>query len=56
MTAQEHQRWLDILSLLNERQARLYVAEKAIQLGRGGVSKMSEITGMSRPTIIKGMA
>ncbi|HIQ20796.1 MAG TPA: ISAzo13 family transposase, partial [Planctomycetes bacterium] len=28
----------------------------AIELGRGGVSKMSEITGMSRPTIIKGMA
>ena len=52
---QEHQRWLDILSLLNERQARLYIAEKAIDLGRGGVTKMAQITGMTRQTITKGV-
>jgi len=55
MTAEQHQRWLDVLSLLNERQARLYVAEKAIDLGRGGISKIAEITGMARPTIMKGI-
>jgi transposase len=55
MAAEQHQRWLDILSLLNERQARLYVAEKAIDLGHGGITKMAQITGMTRQTIAKGI-
>jgi len=44
------------LSLLDGRPARPYVAEKAIELGRSGVSKMSEITGTSRPTIMQEVA
>jgi len=49
-------RWLRVLGTLNEAQARLYVAEKALELGRGGISRMAELTGMSRPTIYKGAA
>jgi len=43
------------LGTLNEFQARLFVADKALELGRGGVSRLSQITGMSRPTITKGV-
>jgi len=55
-TSAAERRWLRVLSTLNEAQARLYVAEKAIELGRGGISRLSELTGMSRPTIYKGAA
>ena len=48
--------WLKVLSTLNERQARLFVAERALTLGRGGISQMSQLTGISRPTIMKGAA
>ena len=46
-------RWLKVLSTLNEFQARLYVADKAMDLGRGGISYLSALTGMSRTTITK---
>ena len=46
-------RWLKVLSTLNEFQARLFVADKALDLGRGGVSWLSQLTGMSRTTITK---
>ncbi len=49
-------RWLKVLGTLNEAQARLFVAERALALGRGGVSRMARVTGMSRPTILKGAA
>jgi len=48
--------WLKVLGTLNERQARLFVAERALTLGRGGISQMSRLTGISRPTIMKGAA
>lgn len=48
-------RWLKVLGTLNEFQARLFVADKALELGRGGVSRLAQLTGMSRPTISKGM-
>jgi hypothetical protein len=48
--------WLKVLGALNERQARLLVAERALALGRGGISQMCRLTGMSRPTIMKGVA
>jgi hypothetical protein len=54
-TASEaERRWLRVLSTLNEAQARLFVAEKAVELGRGGISRLSKLTGMSRLTIYKG--
>src|SRR5437867_12941201 len=49
----EERRWLKVLSTLNEFQARLYVADKALDLGRGGISRLWELTGMSRTTITK---
>ena len=47
--------WLHVLGTLNEAQARVFVAQKALAEGRGAVSRLARLTGMSRPTIIKGM-
>src|SRR2546427_8424638 len=47
--------WMRVLGTLNEYQARLFVAEKAQQLGRGGISHLSQLTGMSRVTITHGL-
>jgi hypothetical protein len=52
----EESRWLKMLSVLNEFQARLFIADKALDQGRGGISRMSELTGMSRTTITKAVA
>jgi hypothetical protein len=52
----EESRWLRVLGTLNEFQARLFVADKALDQGRGGISRMSELTGMSRTTITKAVA
>jgi len=52
----EERRWLRVLGTLNEFQARLFVADKALNQGRGGISRMSELTGMSRTTITKAVA
>jgi hypothetical protein len=46
-------RWLKVLGTLNEYQARLFVADKALDQGRGGISRLAELTGMSRTTITK---
>ena len=42
-----------MLPLLDERQRRLYLANEAISYGRGGISLVSRISGMSRTTITK---
>src|ERR1017187_10757090 len=34
----------------------LFVADKALDQGRGGMSRLSELTGMSRTTITKAVA
>ena len=52
LTAEER-RWVKVLWTLNEAQARWFVADKALDLGRGGISRLSQITGMSRMTITK---
>src|SRR5207245_10959185 len=52
LTAEER-RWVRLLATLNEAQARWFVADKALDLGRGGVSRLAQITGMSRMTITK---
>ncbi|MDR1147184.1 MAG: ISAzo13 family transposase [Spirochaetaceae bacterium] len=41
------------MSLLDERQKRLYLANEALSYGRGGISLVSRISGMSRTTITK---
>ena len=33
-------RWLKVLGTLNEYQARLFVADKALDQGRGGISRL----------------
>jgi len=40
-------RWIEMMSLFNERQARLYAAEKAMALGHGGITLVSEVLGLS---------
>jgi Rhodopirellula transposase DDE domain len=52
----EERRWLRVLSTLNEYQARLYVADRALDHDRGGISRLSKLTGMSRTTITKAAA
>ena len=37
----------------NEFQARLFAADKALDLGRGGISRLAALTGLSRTTITK---
>jgi hypothetical protein len=44
-----------MMPLLNERQKRLYLANEAVSYGRGGVSPVSRISGMSRTTITKAL-
>ena len=46
-------RWLKVFRTLNELQARLFAADKALDLGRGGISSLSALTGLSRTTITK---
>jgi hypothetical protein len=55
VTTSAEKTWLRVLGTMNEYQARLLVAERAVQLGRGGVSRLSRLTGMSRVTITQGL-
>jgi hypothetical protein len=43
-------------SILNEKQRRIVFAAEAEQIGRGGKSKISALTGMSRSTLNAGFA
>jgi hypothetical protein len=47
--------WYKLWPSLNEPQRRWYAAQKAIELGWGGTTRVQEVTGMSRPTILKGI-
>lgn len=49
-----HQQMNLFVSRLDEQQRRWYVALQAKQLGRGGATLMSQITGMSVDTIRRG--
>jgi hypothetical protein len=46
---------MKLLPTLNEAQVRWVVAREATVRGRGGVSAMHRLTGLSRPTITKGV-
>ncbi len=50
------QLWLNELSGLNEVQRRRFAALKSIEMGWGGVSRVSKLTGMSHHTIDRGIA
>ena len=53
--AKVEERWLKVFRTLNEFQARLFAADKALDLGRGGISRLARLTGLSRTTITKGV-
>jgi len=53
--AKAEERWRKVFSTLNEFQARLFAADKALDLGRGGISRLARLTGLSRTTITKGV-
>ena len=42
-------------AIFNERQTRLYAAEKALTMGHGGITRMAEILGLSERTIRRGI-
>jgi hypothetical protein len=46
---------LKLLPTLNEAQVRWVVAREAVARGRGGISALHRLTGLSRPTITKGV-
>lgn len=46
--------WIKAFNTLNEAQKRWFAASKSIELGYGGVSKVSRVTGLSRTTITQG--
>lgn len=54
--ARKHQRWRQLLGLLGDREARLYAAEKALELGEGGVGVLSRITGWPAAVIQEAVA
>ena len=47
--------WLKILYQCNEVQRRRLAGVKALELGRGGLLRVCELTGMSHHTVIKGI-
>ena len=54
--AQEHRAINRVLTILNEKSRRRFTGLLALQGGRGGVEHLSQITGLSRPTIRRGRA
>jgi hypothetical protein len=50
---EDYTQWLKVFQVLDENKKRWFAAEKAISLGRGGIKSISELTGMSRTTLIK---
>jgi len=47
--------WQTLIPSLSEAQKRWYVGLKAIELGRGGIARMHELTGLSKNTIVRGI-
>jgi len=54
-TVAEHHRAINrVLITLDEKNRRRFVGLLTLQWGRGGVQRLSEITGLSRTTIVRG--
>lgn len=51
----ESPKWLRVFRDLNEAQRRWLAGAMAIEEGRGGIAKVHSITGLSKPTIAKGI-
>jgi hypothetical protein len=54
-TAQLREKYERLGPVLNERQRRLWAATEALALGRAGISRVAEATGLSRPTVRAGI-
>jgi hypothetical protein len=52
---EKHENWLKVLALADEALKRKLAAAKALDLGWGGISTVTRITGMSPTTIRKGI-
>lgn len=52
----DEETFLRFFRTLDERQARLCAAERALALGRGGITRLAHVTGLARDTIAKGIA
>jgi hypothetical protein len=52
--AKEHRAINRVLGVLNEKGRRRFTGLLALQWGRGSLARLSEITGLSRPTIRRG--
>jgi hypothetical protein len=50
------QKYEALAPLLHEKAQRRWAACEALALGRGGISLVSAATGLSRPTIRRGLA
>src|SRR5947209_14819007 len=50
-----HGRWRAVLSQLNEHQARLFAADRALEVGPDGPRLVSRVTGLSPRTIERGI-
>jgi hypothetical protein len=44
-----------VMGTLNEAQRRWLVGREALRGGRGGIQRMVETSGLSKPTILKGI-
>src|SRR5215471_6719208 len=53
-TAKQHRALNDLVATLDEKSRRLVVGLLAKQQGRGGITRFSRITGLSRDTIRRG--
>src|SRR5436853_4226062 len=52
----EEETFLRFFRTLDERQARLCAAERALAVGWGGITHLARVTGLARDTIAKGIA
>jgi hypothetical protein len=52
---EDYATWLKVFATLDEARARWFVAQKVLELGRGGVKQLHQLTGLSRPTILRGI-
>jgi hypothetical protein len=52
--AKEHRAINRVLGVLHEKGRRRFVGLLALQWGHGGLTHLSQITGLSRPTIRRG--
>jgi len=54
-TGQDGTLFRKVLRTLNEAQRRWLVGREALRYGRGGIQRMIEASGLSKPTILKGI-